>query len=61
MHMADGRRLRVPHPEFRAYSPSGRTILVTHRDDTFSIVDLLPVTELKVANGRRPNPSNGSN
>jgi hypothetical protein len=51
IHLADGRQIRVPHREFLSHSPSGRTIIIHHEDDTFSIVDLLLVTELKVNNG----------
>jgi hypothetical protein len=51
MHLADGRQIRVLHREFLSHSPSGRTIIVHHEDDTFSIVDLLLVMELKVHNG----------
>jgi hypothetical protein len=51
IHLADGRQIRVRHPDFVAQSPSGRTIIIYQEDDTFSIVDLLLVTELKVQNG----------
>jgi len=54
LHMADGRHIRVGHPEWMAISPTGRTIYVEQRDGSFSIVDLLLVTELEVrANGRK--------
>jgi hypothetical protein len=48
IHLADGRKLEVPHREFLSHSPSGRTIIVYHADDSFSVVDLLLVTELEV-------------
>jgi hypothetical protein len=51
IHLADGRQIRVPHPDFLAQSPSGRTVLIYLEDETFSIIDLLLVTELKVHNG----------
>ena len=51
IHLADGRQIRVPHREFLSHSPSGRTIIVHHQDDTFSSIDLLLVSELKVHNG----------
>jgi hypothetical protein len=54
IHLADGRALHVPHSEFLSHSPSGRTIIVYHADDSFSIVDLLLVTELEV---RGPAPA----
>jgi hypothetical protein len=52
IHLADGRKLRVPHREFLSHSPTGRTIIVYDAGEEFSIVDLLLVTRLQVhANG----------
>ena len=48
IHTADGRAVLVPHSEFLARSPSGRTVIVYHVDESFSIIDLLLVTELEV-------------
>ncbi len=48
LHMADGRSFHVPHPEFLSRSPSGRTIIVYGSDESFSILDLLLLTELEV-------------
>ncbi len=48
IHVADGKKLLVPHPDFLSHSPTGRTIIVHHLDDSFSIIDLLLVTELEV-------------
>jgi hypothetical protein len=56
LHLTDGRHLHVPHREFLAHSPSGRTIIVYHDDDSFSVIDLLLVTELEVSNGKPPGP-----
>jgi hypothetical protein len=52
--MADGRTLDVPHPDFAAPSPSGRTVIVFREDDSYSLLDLLLMTELDVrsSNGR---------
>ena len=47
IRMADGTSYHVPHSEFLSQSPSGRTIIIHHPDDIFSVVDLLLVTELK--------------
>jgi len=53
MHLADGRRVRVPHPEWMAFSPSGRTVTVYRRDDSSDVIDLLLITRLRVpANSR---------
>jgi hypothetical protein len=52
IYLADGRSLKVPHPEFLAPSPAGRTVIVFFSDGGFEVVDLLLVTSLKVrANG----------
>ncbi len=48
IHMGDGRSFRVDHPEFLARSPSGRTIIVHQSDDSFSVLDMLLMTELEV-------------
>ncbi len=47
IHLADGRSIPVPHSEFLSHSPSGRTAIVYHPDDTWSVIDLLLVTELR--------------
>ena len=51
IHLADGTRYSIPHRDFLSHSPAGRTVIVYHEDDSFSILDLLLITELKVANG----------
>jgi hypothetical protein len=51
LHLANGRHFHVPHPEFLAHSPSGRTAILYHPDESFSIIDLLLVTELEVHPG----------
>ena len=48
VHMADGRVFLVKHRDFISRSPSGRTVIVHSDDDTFSVLDLLLVTELEV-------------
>jgi hypothetical protein len=53
IHLADGRRVPVKHPEFLMPSPSGRTVVVSQADDSLNIIDLLLVTDLELApNGR---------
>ena len=44
--MAEGRNFAIPQPDFLAMSPSGRTVMVFYQDDSWSIVDLLLMTEL---------------
>ena len=48
IHMGDGRSFRVDHPEFASRSPSGRTVIVHQADDSFSVLDMLLMTELEV-------------
>lgn len=46
--LADGRKLPVIHNEFLYFFPSGRAAMVTHRDDRFTLIDLLMVTSADV-------------
>ena len=46
IHLADGRRLPVPHPEFAMMTPSGRTLFVTDENDRVDRVDTLLVTSV---------------
>jgi hypothetical protein len=50
--MADGRTFPVSHPDFFAQSPSGRTVNVFQSDESYSVLDLLGMTELQVSNGQ---------
>jgi hypothetical protein len=47
IRMADGRSFRIPHPDFLAMSPTGRTAFIFEADDETHIVDLLLMTELE--------------
>ena len=51
IRMADGRAFEVPHRDFVAMSPTGRTVIVYQENENFSVLDLLLMTELHVANG----------
>lgn len=48
IHMADGRSFTVTRPDFVAQSPSGRTVIVFQPDESYSVLDLLLVSELEV-------------
>jgi hypothetical protein len=52
IRMADGRTFQVSHPDFVAQSPSGRTVIVFQPDESYSVLDLLLMTELQVSNGQ---------
>jgi hypothetical protein len=53
MHLADGRRVAVGHPEVLAAEPGGRAITVHQPDDTMDIVDLISVTDLEIKSPNR--------
>ena len=53
IHMGDGRKVEVAHPEFLALSPEGCSAIVYERSGDFQIIDLLLVTSLRVMKGRR--------
>ncbi len=53
IRMADGRSFQVSHPDFVAQSPSGRTVIVFQPDESYSVLDLLLMTELLVSNGQQ--------
>ena len=38
--LADGRKLQVRHNEFLTIAPSGRLAILTHDDDTFTMIDV---------------------
>ena len=48
MTLADGRKLDVIHNEFLYFFPSGRAAMLTHRDDRFTLIDLLLVNSADV-------------
>ena len=48
IHMGDGRTFFVKHQDFISRSPSGRTVIVYGENDSFSILDLLLITELEI-------------
>lgn len=52
IRMADGRSFPVTHPDFVAQSPSGRTVIVFQQDESYSVLDLLLMTELQIGNGQ---------
>ena len=55
LHLADGRRFDVEHPECLGYTPKGRTAIIMRIDDSFEIISLLLVSSLEVLDGRREN------
>ena len=56
LHVADGSKHDVTHPELMWRTPGGRTIIVSGGGEQMAIIDLLLVTKITKghgANGRR--------
>ena len=51
IRMVDGRAFEIVHADFIALSPTGRTVIVFQRDENYSVLDLLLMSELQVGNG----------
>jgi hypothetical protein len=47
IHLADGRELSVPHPDFIAHREGRRVAVVLRDDDTASYLDVLMITDLE--------------
>ena len=54
IHMGDGRTFLVKHPDFLSRSETGRTVIVHGANESFSILDLLLVTESEVQPQSKP-------
>ena len=53
IHLSDRGHLDVAHPDFLAHTPTGRTVVVTQLDETFTVIDLLHVARLEILKHRR--------
>jgi len=52
LHLLDGRRFQVPHPEFAWVHPSGRTIhIADSKEGGTDILDILLIGSISVRNG----------
>ncbi len=56
IRLADGRAIRVQHPEFVARSPSGRTAVVFQPDDSMTVLDVFLAVSLDRVMPRRGGP-----
>jgi hypothetical protein len=58
IRMVDGRSFRVAHRDYLALSPSGRTVIVFQPDESYSVLDMLLMSELEVPapNGQSGEP-----
>ena len=59
IRLADGRAIRVQHPEFVARSPSGRTAVVFQPDDSMTVLDVFLAVSLDRVARRRREPRRG--
>lgn len=48
VHLADGRAMRVEHPDFVATAPEGKSMIVYGADGSFAIVDLSLAVDAEV-------------
>ncbi len=54
IRMADGRTFHVPHPDFVWIRPSSDIAFIHNSDESYSIVDLLLMTELEISQPVKP-------
>ena len=48
LHLANGTKIAIEHPEFMATAPNGRELVVYESDNSFHIIDLMLVNEVTV-------------
>ncbi|MEI6239758.1 MAG: hypothetical protein WCR51_05175 [Planctomycetia bacterium] len=48
IRMVDGRSFAVSHPDWVMVSPTGRTAIIFEKDDSYSVVDLMAMSELEI-------------
>ena len=51
LHMADGREVEVPAPDFVSIQPQGRTVLVWTREGGFRVLDMALITGIAFTHG----------
>ena len=56
VHMANGKSVKVPHPDFMNLSPTGRIMIVYRANDSFEVIDTSFATSLETLpkNGTKP-------
>ena len=47
VHMANGRFVDIPHPDFIHLTQTGRRLIVERLDDSFEVIDVLLVTSVE--------------
>lgn len=46
LHLADGEKIFVGHPEYMVIAPAERTVVVWERDESYHVIDILMITQL---------------
>ncbi|MGD0088380.1 MAG: hypothetical protein ABSE73_00490 [Planctomycetota bacterium] len=54
IHLADGREIPVPHPEWMMFMPGGRTVYVARPDTTVNLIDVFLITDLELRPAGNP-------
>ncbi len=52
IRMAGGPKVKVGHPDYIAFGPKGRTLIVYGPDESFKVIDVMLVTEVDVPEAR---------
>ena len=47
LRLADGKVVKVAHPDYIAFGPKGRTVVVYGPDDSFRVLDVILITALE--------------
>jgi hypothetical protein len=53
LRTADGKVVDVPHPDFATLSPSGRTLIVFNKDDSYEVLDVLLVAAIEASKEKK--------
>ena len=52
LRLADGPTVKVGHPDYIAFGPKGRTVVVYGSNESFRVIDVMLVTELDIPESR---------
>lgn len=52
IHVADGREVPVPHPDFVSLDPKGRIVHVFRQDGRSEFIDFMLVTSIELGDGK---------
>lgn len=52
LRLADGKIVKVGHPDYIAFGPKGRTVVVYNTNDSFRVLDVMMLVTAVERNGR---------